>query len=137
MFTKLPVSLQLQTTFLTSMPPRLPRVLQPQRASPIGFLHFTCSLCTLHRSIARHNLRTRISVLQNLRRRNASTIAPATSINAPSEVPADKRELYAALENVKTHAGNFTGLSRLGLALRSLEAPGGGGVVRVAGMFIV
>lgn len=33
---------------------------------------------------------------------------------------------------MKTHAGNFVGLSRIGLALRSLEAPGPGGVVRVA-----
>lgn len=36
------------------------------------------------------------------------------------------------MERVKTHAGNFVGLSRLGLALRSLESPGAGGVVRVA-----
>jgi hypothetical protein len=119
------------------MPPRLPRIARPPGTSPTGIgyfqFQFTCSLCTLNRSIARHNLRTRISHLQSLRqRRTASTVAPATTINAPSEVPPEKRELYNALERVKTHAGNFVGLSRLGLALRSLEAPGSGGVVRVA-----
>ncbi|KAE9967655.1 hypothetical protein BLS_005760 [Venturia inaequalis] len=119
------------------MPPRLPRVALPSSTTSIvpGYLRFqfTCSLCTLSRSIARHNLRTRISYLQSLRqRRHASSITPATTINAPSEVPIEKRELYNALERVKTHAGNFVGLSRLGLALRSLEAPGAGGVVRVA-----
>jgi hypothetical protein len=119
------------------MPPRLPRIARPFPISLIGIRHFqfqfTCSLCTLNRSIARHNLRTRISHLQSLRqRRNASSITPATTINAPSEVPLEKKELYNALERVKTHAGNFVGLSRLGLALRSLEAPGAGGVVRVA-----
>ncbi|TID13460.1 Methionine aminopeptidase 1 [Venturia nashicola] len=119
------------------MRPRFPRIARPSPTNSIGPEHFqlqfTCSLCTLSRSIARHNLRTRISHLQSLRqRRNASSITPATTINAPSEVPLEKRELYNALERVKTHAGNFVGLSRLGLALRSLEAPGPGGVVRVA-----
>ncbi|QDS68664.1 hypothetical protein FKW77_002046 [Venturia effusa] len=119
------------------MPPRLQRITRSSITPTIPIRYhqfrFNCSWCTLGRSIARHNLRTRISHLQSLRqRRNASSITPTTTINAPSEVPVEKRELYNALERVKTHAGTFVGLSRLGLALRSLEAPDSGGVVRVA-----
>jgi hypothetical protein len=43
--------------------------------------------------------------------------------------PANK-DLYKALERLKTDAANYVGVSRLGLALRSLE--GREGIVRVA-----
>jgi hypothetical protein len=57
-------------------------------------------------------------------------IIPATSINKPLEIAPSNKELHYALERLKTDAANYVGISRLGLALRSLE--GKDGIVRIA-----
>jgi hypothetical protein len=91
---------------------------------------FTCPSCTLFRALARHCLRRRVAVLQSQRRRHASTFASPATVNKPIDVAADKKELYLALEALKKDAAPFVNLSRLQLALRSLE--GEGSKVRVA-----
>ncbi|TKA62443.1 hypothetical protein B0A49_10674 [Cryomyces minteri] len=60
----------------------------------------------------------------------APRVASTTAINAPVDVPEQWRELYKALERLKSEAGSYVNLSRLGLALRGLES--GGDVVRIA-----
>jgi hypothetical protein len=51
-------------------------------------------------------------------------------VNKPIDVSPDKKELYDALEALKKDAAPFVNLSRLQLALRSLE--GRGSSIRVA-----
>ena len=46
------------------------------------------------------------------------------------DVAPPNKELYKALDRLKTDAANYVGISRLGLALRSLE--GSNGIVRIA-----
>ena len=62
--------------------------------------------------------------------RDGSTLASLTAIDNTKEVPSNVRALYDALTAVKQCAGAYVDLSRLQLALRSLEAPNP--VVRVA-----
>lgn len=97
--------------------------------------------------MAQANLRERITALKNIRtgRFVSTTVAsrsaqqesaaspliiPTTAINKPLDVAPANVELYKALERLKNDAANYVGLSRLGLALRSLE--GRNSIVRVA-----
>lgn len=66
--------------------------------------------------------------------KSASTLASSTAINATKEVPVSLRELHGALKTVKERAVNYVSLSRLDLALRSVESENP--VVRVAGRFL-
>jgi hypothetical protein len=95
-----------------------------------GQASFTCPSCILTRAIARQSLRQRVFHLQSQRRRHASTFASPATVNKPIDVSSDKRELYDALEALKKDAAPFVNLSRLQLALRSLE--GRGSSIRVA-----
>ena len=126
------------------MPPRISiaslRSLKQTNASR----SFCCTQCLAHRSAARVNLRNRITSLRDARTNRfvstfrasdyvsneAPAITPALSINKPLDVASSNKELYRALERLKTDAANYVGISRLGLALRSLE--GKDGIVRVA-----
>lgn len=54
--------------------------------------------------------------------RNASTHASSTAINAQKEIPPRLAELHGALEGLKKDAATYTNISRLGLAIRSLES---------------
>lgn len=67
------------------------------------------------------------------RRRNASTLASRTAINAPLDVPPRLKELHQALDALKSDAASYVNLSRLQLALRGLESEDP--VVRVAGAY--
>ncbi|KIW07307.1 uncharacterized protein PV09_02157 [Verruconis gallopava] len=108
---------------------------------------FCCSQCLAHRSVARANLRDRISALRDIRTgRFASTatatrieadgvgrspyIAPTTAINKPADVAPSNKELYGALDQLKIDAANYVDSSRLALALRSLER--NDAVIRIA-----
>jgi hypothetical protein len=123
------VALRCCTT--NSMPPRaLPSRAIPSIATTRMQVPFTCPSCTLFRALARHSLRRHVAVLQSQRRRHASTFASPATVNKPIDVAPDKKELYHALEALKQDAAPFVNLSRLQLALRSLE--GGGAKVRVA-----
>ncbi|KAL1628506.1 3',5'-cyclic-nucleotide phosphodiesterase (PDEase) (3':5'-CNP) [Neofusicoccum ribis] len=64
------------------------------------------------------------------RRRHAATLASRTAINAPLDVPPRLKELYQALDALKSDAASYVNLSRLQLALRGLETEDP--VVRVA-----
>ncbi|GME40016.1 hypothetical protein B0A49_09583 [Neofusicoccum parvum] len=64
------------------------------------------------------------------RRRPAATLASRTAINAPLDVPPRLKELYQALDALKSDAASYVNLSRLQLALRGLETEDP--VVRVA-----
>ncbi|WPH03843.1 Hypothetical protein R9X50_00672600 [Acrodontium crateriforme] len=50
------------------------------------------------------------------------SLASATAINAPSTVPSDYRDLHAQLQILQDKASGYVDLSRLQLALRSLES---------------
>lgn len=54
--------------------------------------------------------------------RRASTHASSTAINAQKDIPPQLSELHHALESLKRDAANYVNISRLGLALRSLES---------------
>jgi hypothetical protein len=102
-------------------------LLSVQRNSSIPY---TCASCTLIRAIARVSLRQRVLHLRNQRRRQyASTFASPATVNKAVDIPESSRELYNALEGLKKDAAGFTNLSRVQLALKSLEERAG---VRVA-----
>ncbi|RMZ77952.1 hypothetical protein DV738_g4170, partial [Chaetothyriales sp. CBS 135597] len=54
--------------------------------------------------------------------RAASTLTSATAINAPDSVPAQYKDLYAALTRVRHTASPFVSLSRLQLAQQGLQS---------------
>ncbi|KAK8208087.1 hypothetical protein IWZ01DRAFT_520613 [Phyllosticta capitalensis] len=83
---------------------------------------YVCPSCSSWRLVA--------SSLQHNRRNNGSTLASRTAINAPLEGPARLKELHQALDALKSDAATYINLSRLQLALRSLER--NDPVVRVA-----
>ncbi|KAI9802291.1 MAG: hypothetical protein M1833_001797 [Piccolia ochrophora] len=62
--------------------------------------------------------------------RYASTLASSTAINATKHIPGKVRGLYNALSTLKSQAANYVNLSRVLLALRSLETEDA--IVRVA-----
>lgn len=103
------------------MPPRIDSV---QRLAQSSFSRrppaYVCPSC----SSSRPSLPTRTPAhrarLANLRN-NASTLASRTAINAPLEGPPRLKELRQALDALKTDAATYINLSRLQLALRSLE----------------
>ncbi|OJD33373.1 serine threonine protein phosphatase 2b catalytic subunit protein [Diplodia corticola] len=64
------------------------------------------------------------------RRRPAAALASRTAINAPLDVPPRLKELYQALDVLKSDAASYVNFSRLQLALRGLESEDP--VVRVA-----
>lgn len=135
------------STHHPNMPPRVSaaslRSLRFQNTSQ----SFCCTQCLAHRSLARTNLRIRITALRDVRTgRHISTVTgarsfrddadiaplikPTTAINKPLDVAPASKELYKALKRLGTDAANYVGVSRLGLALRSLE--GRNGTIRVA-----
>lgn len=63
--------------------------------------------------------------------RRISTSAATSIINAPDPIPARLKDLYKALESLKTEAAQHINLSQLPLILRGLESSDGG-VTRVA-----
>ncbi len=65
-----------------------------------------------------------------LARKQASTTASVTAVNAKREIPPAFRALYGALSELETEAGVYLNLSQLRLALRSLESENA--VTRVA-----
>jgi hypothetical protein len=68
--------------------------------------------------------------LPSLGKRHNGSLASSTAINAPSTVPLEFRELHQRLNALQDSASGFVDLSRLQLALRSLESAEP--VVRVA-----
>ncbi|KAK8154042.1 hypothetical protein BKA80DRAFT_243335 [Phyllosticta citrichinensis] len=110
------------------MPPRINSV-QRLAKSPVSrpssaYVCPSCSSWRLGSSLSRPSLPTRTAAhrarLANLRN-NASTLASRTAINAPLEGPPRLKELHQALDALKTDAATYINLSRLQLALRSLE----------------
>ncbi|KAK7545169.1 uncharacterized protein J3D65DRAFT_51391 [Phyllosticta citribraziliensis] len=110
------------------MPPRINSVQRLAR-SPFSrpssaYVCPSCSSWRLGSSLSRPSLPTRTPAhrtrLANLRN-NASTLASRTAINAPLEGPPRLKELHQALDALKTDAATYINLSRLQLALRSLE----------------
>lgn len=63
-------------------------------------------------------------------RKQASTIASVTAVNAKREIPPAFQALYGALSELETEAGVYLNLSQLRLALRGLESDNA--VTRVA-----
>ncbi|KAJ9639900.1 hypothetical protein H2199_006133 [Coniosporium tulheliwenetii] len=120
------------------MPPRLPSAApfsRLARRKPLDL--FFCPACSIWR-LSRpppppRATPPRIPQIHRLTprsRRKASSLASSTAINAPIEVLPKYKEVYSALERLKTDAGSYVNLSRLQLALRGLE--GHDAVVRVA-----
>lgn len=79
-----------------------------------------CLKRNVHR-LSRRSLKASQIVLAK-HTRNASTHASSTAINAPKDIPPGLAELHGALEVLKKDAATYTNISRLGLALRSLES---------------
>ncbi|KAK7509345.1 hypothetical protein IWZ03DRAFT_390458 [Phyllosticta citriasiana] len=99
----------------------------------------SCSSWRLDSSLSRPSLPTKTAAAHRARivssfqpnlRLHASTLASRTAINAPLEGPPRLKELHQALNALKTDAATYVNLSRLQLALRSLEREDP--VVRVA-----
>lgn len=129
------------------MPPRLPPSLRQLQSPAAAFKDaYVCQSCLrkgldkqtqgLHQqslpptpisrfnsSRAPHSGLANVRVAQT-RERNASngSLASRTAINAPSTVPAAYRELYQHLQALQETASSYVDLSRLQLALRSLES---------------
>lgn len=120
------------------MPPRLPSAAPLSRLAPKKPLDlFFCPACSIWRlsypTQPAPAKPLRIPELRRLSprpRRKASSLASSTAINAPVEVLPKHKEVYNALERLKTDAGSYVNLSRLQLALRGLE--GHDAVVRIA-----
>lgn len=117
-----------------------PRKHQPttrlRRLSSISFCKDQTATAAARNGRSTFN-RSRTLVLQNsaaTRRQacqaSASTLASSTAINPPSTVPPDLQRLHKSLAHLQDTASNYANLSRLQLALRSLESSSP--VVRVA-----
>lgn len=93
-------------------------------------LLFTSSQCPSCAPVGRHGalriLRSRSSIRSllsaNGTRSRSIAHASSTAINAQKDIPPRLNELHRALEVVKHDAANYINISRLGLALRSLES---------------
>ena len=99
-----------------------------------AFSPFICPSCTIRRlSASRHLTKARLPGQGRAQpnRRKASTLASSTAINATKEVKPGVRDLHQALAELQVRGANHVNLSRLRLALNSLE--GRDAVVRVAG----
>ncbi|GAB7360612.1 hypothetical protein MBLNU230_g0492t1 [Neophaeotheca triangularis] len=81
------------------------------------------------RTERRHSL-SRPTAKPQARSVSSGSVASSTAINAPSTVPHELRELHQRLAALQDTAGSYVDLSRLQLALRSLES--GDPVIRVA-----
>lgn len=79
-----------------------------------------------------HNRSLAETIRQTRFQSTSPTPRPAISINAPSPIPPAARALHAALLDLERSAINFVPLSRLKLALRSLEKGPEETVTRVA-----
>ncbi|KAI9759648.1 MAG: hypothetical protein M4579_002216 [Chaenotheca gracillima] len=95
---------------------------------------YTCLSCrakALHGRSRPSSTRTKASSPRGFSRaKYASSLASATAVNASREIRQPVRELYQRLEDLKLRAGAYVNLSRLQLALRSLETQDP--VVRIA-----
>lgn len=78
--------------------------------------------------IPKHN--AQLTATQTTNRRHNGTLASSSAINAPSTVPLEFRDLHQRLNALQDSASGFVDLSRLQLALRSLESADP--VIRVA-----
>jgi hypothetical protein len=63
-----------------------------------------------------------VTLLPSIGKRHNGSLASSTAINAPSTVPLEFRELHQRLNALQDSASGFVDLSRLQLALRSLES---------------
>ncbi|KAB8360826.1 hypothetical protein FH972_024560 [Carpinus fangiana] len=63
-------------------------------------------------------------------RRNASTLSSSTAVNASKDIPPELEKLHSAVGRLQKDAPNYVNISRLQLALRSLE--NNNPVIRVA-----
>lgn len=70
--------------------------------------------------------------LPSTRTRQASSLASSTAVNATKTIPVELQELHLAIAQLSKDAPNYVNISRLQLALRSLESSEP--VVRIAGM---
>jgi hypothetical protein len=89
-----------------------------------SFLDSVCPSCS-HSASRTYSQRNKHSI------RPASSLASSTAINAKAAVQSSAAELYDSLNALKSTAANYINLSRLQLALRSLEIRNE--VIRVAG----
>jgi hypothetical protein len=112
---------------------RAPRVLQHLSLSPAE--KYVCPSCLFsgatkapRRTPQRHetralHARSRLCIPKDTaNRRHNGTLASSSAINAPSTVPLEFRELHQKLNALQDSASGFVDLSRLQLALRSLES---------------
>ncbi|KAF2754743.1 hypothetical protein EJ05DRAFT_513674 [Pseudovirgaria hyperparasitica] len=113
------------------MPPRL-RVARTAFKSIRWFQvpdTFVCPSCSTWR-LSYPLRRQRASLFRTYIRSYASTISSATTINGSAHIPPAHKELYEALDVVKSEAGSYVNLSRLQLALNGLAARDA--VIRIA-----
>jgi hypothetical protein len=109
------------------MPPKVPfrsiQSLIPRNGTP-----YVCPSCSIRRVVVP------TSRLKTARpdARRASTLASATAVNATATIAPRLKELYTALNDVKSKAGGHVSLGRLQLAIWGLESREP--AVRVAGM---
>ena len=99
-----------------------------------AFSRFICPSCAFSRTLITNKVTVpsrQTPQLNRPSRRHASTVASATAINAPVDVPIAFKDLHESLQKLKNDAAVYTNLSRLQLALRGLESRNA--VVRVAG----
>lgn len=78
---------------------------------------FYCPAC----SIWRRRCTIRDLPLRAPRKRNASTVSSSTAVNATKTIPLGNKQLYESLGEVKKKAYGQVNLSRLQLAIQSLE----------------
>lgn len=81
-------------------------------------------------SCARESNKNSLPSTPTVSKRHNGSLASSTAINAPSTVPSEFRDLHQRLNALQDSASGFVDLSRLQLALRSLESADP--VVRVA-----
>ncbi|KAI9803904.1 MAG: hypothetical protein M1825_001784 [Sarcosagium campestre] len=95
---------------------------------------YVCPACSSSRRASSRSLlgraSTRISGPRTAFDRKASSVVSKTAVNATKDIPPRNRTLYDAITALKQEAANYVDLSRLQLALRSLESDNP--VVRIA-----
>ena len=131
----------------STMPPRIPRTLRQLQSRTVASKDdYVCESCLRRglsqqtRGLQRHSLPQKTSPHNGSKplppRRPANlrypstgarcfsngSLASSTAINAPSTVPAAYRDLYQRLQALQESASSYVDLSRLQLALRSLES---------------
>lgn len=98
-------------------------------ATSVSFICRSCRICS---DFLRFDNRQAARRLQNRQKRHASSVSPVTTINASKQIPAPYRELYDQLGVLRSQAATYVDLSKLQLAIKSLESENA--VIRIAGM---